>query len=144
MPLDMSFGQIVQPNINDNMSMLEQSQATYSALGQTQLNQQNSVFGAGGKVDQGMGLAGKGIAIGSSLAQMYVGLKSLGLAEEELGIKKEQWAMSKQELQHMQATRKRLPNSYMGNGPTNNRAQVASSGGPGPTANKASAMAGRY
>ena len=65
-------------------------------------------------LNDSLGSLGKIGAIGSSLAQSYVGLKALGLAEDELDIKKDQWAMSKKELQHMQASRKRITNSYMG------------------------------
>ena len=64
-------------------------------------------------LDKTLGTVGKIGTIGSSLAQAYVGLKALDLAEEELDIKKDQWKMSKEELQHMQASRKRITTSYM-------------------------------
>ena len=65
--------------------------------------------------DKSVGTLGKIGTLGASLGGIYVGLKSLGIAEDELDIKKDQWAMSKAEMQHMQATRKRLTASYMGN-----------------------------
>ena len=104
----------------------------------------DSILGSGGMADQGLGALTKGVGIASSLGGIYVGLKSLGIAEDELDIKKDKWAMGKQEIQHMQATRKRLTASYMGNGPTNNRATVAGSQGPGPTRARATASLGGY
>ena len=71
-----------------------------------------------GTFNNTIGTVGKLAGIGSSLAQTYLGLKALGIAKDELGIKKEKWAMAKQELQHMQATRRRLTASYMGGGKT--------------------------
>jgi len=67
----------------------------------------------------------------ASLGQIYVGLKALGIAEDELGIKKEQWGMAKNELLHMQNVRRKLSASYMGRpapGPTVNNANPQ--GGP--------------
>jgi len=64
--------------------------------------------------DKSMGSVGKIMGGVSSLANIYLGFKALGLAKEELGIKKDQWAQAKQELNHMRATRKRLTSSYMG------------------------------
>jgi len=133
------FGDVVQPSLMDGMSTLDQTQATWNAQTQTDLNSQNSMWGKGGSVDQGMGIASKGIGMASSLGQLYVGLKSLGIAEDELDIKKDQWAMSKAELQHMQETRKRLTSSYMGNKPSpQGQAQAK------PQTKGASALAGRY
>ena len=59
---------------------------------------------------------GKIAGIGSSLAQTYVGLAALGIAKDELAIKKDKWNMAKQEIKHMQATRRRLTSSYMNGG----------------------------
>lgn len=58
-----------------------------------------------------IGKIGGGI---SSLAGIYSGFKMLGMAEDELDIKKDQWSMAKEELQHMQESRKRITAGYMG------------------------------
>jgi len=88
------------------------------------INQQNltqagadSTFGKGGTMDTTLGGLGKMASGAASLGQIYVGLKSLDIAGEELDLKKDQWKMSKEELKHMQATRKRLTASYMGRAP---------------------------
>jgi len=73
--------------------------------------------------NKSMGSVGKIMGGVSSLANIYLGFKALGLAKEELGIKKDQWAQAKQELNHMRATRKRLTASYMG------RSQGSKTGG---------------
>ena len=63
----------------------------------------------------------------SSIAQIGLGFKALGIADDELDIKKDQWDMSKKELQHMQATRKKLTAQYAGksNQPGSGSAQLA-------------------
>lgn len=64
----------------------------------------NNSLGTLGKISGGI----------SSLAGIYSGFKMLGMAEDELDIKKDQWNMAKQELQHMQESRKRITAGYMG------------------------------
>jgi hypothetical protein len=50
----------------------------------------------------------------SSLGNLYLGYKSLDMAEDKLDMLKEQHEASMAELRHMQETRKRLTASYMG------------------------------
>ncbi len=63
----------------------------------------NSTMASAGKIASGV----------ASLGQIYVGLKSLDIAKDELKLKKDQWKMSKEELQHLQGTRKHITQSYM-------------------------------
>ena len=70
-------------------------------------------FGDGLKTDFG-GTVGGVADIATSLYGMYMGSQQLGMMEDQLDIKKDQWDMTKQELKHMQGTRKRLTNQYMG------------------------------
>lgn len=60
-----------------------------------------------------LGTAGKLLGGFSSLAQIGLGFKALGMADDELDIKKDQWKESKAELNHLRATRKRISDSYM-------------------------------
>lgn len=64
----------------------------------------NNTLGTLGKIGGGI----------SSLAGIYSGFKMMGMAEDELDIKKDQWKMAKEELQHMQESRKRITAGYMG------------------------------
>jgi len=109
----------------EGTSSLDMANQAYAYNTQLNAANANSWTGKGGVLDRGMGLAGKGIGLASSLGQLYVGLKSLGIAEDELKIKKDQWAMSKAEIQHMQGVRRRLTASYMGNKPVQGRATSA-------------------
>ncbi len=126
------------PNLLDTtMGGVTGAQNSYTNQINTNIAGSNSTFGAGGGFDRGVGMLSKGVGAATSLGQLYVGLKSLGLAEDELDIKKDQWKMSKEELQHMQATRARLTASYMGNSKSQGQPQSR----PTP---QGSAMAGRY
>ena len=106
--------------ITDAMSNGQYGVSTFDGvggkdLGGTNVATQQSWFGDSfGSLDKTLGTIGKGMGAVSSIANVYLGFKALGLAEDELNIKKDQWAMAKQELKHMQATRKRLTASYMG------------------------------
>ena len=61
-----------------------------------------------------LGDFGKGAAGVSSLANVYLGFQNLDIAKDQLGILKDQWKMSKQELQYMQGSRERISAQYMG------------------------------
>lgn len=116
-----SFSQI-GGNANDvggftdtqNSPNLERLYGVQADAMESALADKNSMFGAGGKMDTFMGNAGKVIGGVSSLANIYLGFKQLDMAKQELGIKKDQWAMAKGELKHMQDTRKRIGQSYTG------------------------------
>ncbi len=64
-----------------------------------------------------MGDFGKFTGGVSSLAQIGLGFKSLGMAEDMLDIKKDQWKMAKEEMNHMKGVRSNLTASYMGRTP---------------------------
>ena len=123
-----SYGNNAWQNINNN---------TYGTNG-VKIDSSLSTSGTDFNMDSIIGNGGKIIGAAASLGNIYIGLKQLDIAEEELGIKKEQWAMSKEEVEHMRATRKRLTASYMGQaGPTQAKANYANAAGPGPTQRKA-------
>ena len=68
----------------------------------------------GGTLDTGMGSFGKMAGGMSSLANVYLGFQNLDMAKEKMGIYREQWDMAKQELKHMQGTRKAITNKFAG------------------------------
>lgn len=98
------------PNVS-NSGLDNAYQAQADTMNQN-LENQNSTWGKGGNVDQGLGMAGKVIGGISSLANIYLGFQNLGMAKDELKIKKDQWKESKAELNHMRATRARIGQSY--------------------------------
>ena len=106
------YSGIDQPVLGDSSLTNLQNQSVYN--NQINLANQDSWLGKGGVADTTLGTFGKIGGAAASLGQIYVGLKSLDIANQELAIKKDQWDMSKKELQHMQDTRKKLTASYMG------------------------------
>ncbi len=48
-----------------------------------------------------------------SLANIYFGFQNLGIAKDQLDISKEQWAMTKDEINRIKDVRKKLSSSYM-------------------------------
>jgi len=55
-----------------------------------------------------------GIQAFSTLGNLYLGFKQYDIAKQQLGMAKEQWAMTKDELNRIRATREKLTREYMG------------------------------
>jgi len=54
-----------------------------------------------------------GISTLGTLGSLWLGFKQYGLMKDQLGMAKEQWNRTKQELDRIQAVRKKLTDSYM-------------------------------
>jgi len=54
-----------------------------------------------------------GVSTLGTLGSLYLGFKQYGLMKDQLGMAKEQWSRTKQELDRIQAVRKKLTDSYM-------------------------------
>ena len=72
------------------------------------------------------GMKGLGSLMGglSSLAGIFMGFKQLDLMKEQLGIAKDQWNTTKEELNRIRGVRKRLGNEYMSSS-SSNQAQTS-------------------
>jgi hypothetical protein len=73
-------------------------------------DQKNSFWGRNADTFSGLANIGQGIG---SLANIYQGMQMMDMYEEQLGMAKEKWAITKDELNRIRKTRDKINTSYM-------------------------------
>ena len=93
----------------DMSGMSVQDQALYTQTQYTKglMDQQNSAW------TQGMNKFSQGVQGLSTLANVYLGFKQMGIAEDQLDMAKETHAAARKEREHVGKMRKRITASYM-------------------------------
>ena len=102
------LNQLMQMDFFKNLSPEQQAQLSLGMINMDQNFTQN----------QGFGMQDLGSLLGgvSSLAGMFMGFKQLGIMEDYLGIAKEQWAKTKEEMERISGVRQKLNSQYTGSG----------------------------
>ena len=98
------------PSIFNEDYYLKQENPVYSLLSETHNNQ---VMQENNFTNKYLKPLNMGITTFGTLGSLWLGFKQYSLMKDQLAMAKEQWNRTKQELDRIQAVRKKLTDSYM-------------------------------